>query len=291
MDEYIILAFYMYWFLVLVLFLVLFLLNRKEGFDSNLERMLHIYVSDDLQEISVPNTIQGDMQFSGNVFAPALNATTLNAEFANLQRLNVENTTLNTVTLEQTKVEGSNLLELGADTGKSWDGNGSISYKTSWDTNALNIVGAENGGPRKVHLWDDVVIDGNLDLTGNMTIFGSGQKWSFTVRDNGWIDILHNDTSPDNYGANVGHVILSSDGNLWLARSSYPGWIADNEQAVSKHRDDVNAEREREREEAERKRKEDLLKKAEAIAARTAQSAASIASRAGRSIRRWFSSW
>jgi len=49
-----------------------------------------------------------------------------------------ETSTLNRTTLRgNTRIIGSNLLEFGADTGKGWGGNGFISYKTSWDSNAL----------------------------------------------------------------------------------------------------------------------------------------------------------
>jgi hypothetical protein len=247
--------------LVLLFLMILLTKEKKEGFDDNIGRVIPIRVSDDQNQIDVPNTINSHngqpLQFSGDINTTQLNVNDLQVnDRGTMTRLFVDNNaTINTVTINQpVKVEGSQLLEFGADTGKSWDGNGSISYKTGWDGAALNIVGAENGGPRKVHVWDDVEVNGNLHVDGTITIGPNNQKWSLTARDNGWIDFLHNDTSRDDYGGDVGHTIISPDGNLWLARSTYPGWIADNEQAVNSARDDkITAERQ-----AEAQRQEDL---------------------------------
>lgn len=49
----------------------------------------------------------------------------------------------------------------GGDGGAS----GTVSYRV-YDSTALCIVGADSGGVRHVHLWDDVVIDRNLQVNG-----------------------------------------------------------------------------------------------------------------------------
>lgn len=72
------------------------------------------------------------------------------------------------------------VLEFGA--GESKEGNaGKIGYQ-QFDGNALAIVGAgSDNSNRKVHLWDNLVVDKNLDVYGNITLpqntvleFGSG---------------------------------------------------------------------------------------------------------------------
>jgi hypothetical protein len=138
-------------------------------------------------------------------------------------------TTLNQTTVNgKMSIVGGNLLELGANTGKGWEGNGSISYKTSWDPNALNIIGAENSGPRKVHMWDDVEVSSNLRVNGTIKIGDANNYWIIQANQNGWLEFLHNGTTSDNTNDDVGHIIMSPAGDVWLARSSYKGWIADN---------------------------------------------------------------
>lgn len=283
--------------------LLLFILLNKEGFDHNLGHILPVHISDDLNEITVPNTLTTNngeaLQFMGNVKAPILNVSTLNVtDLATFNHLLIENETiLNTVTLGPTKLVGNNLVEFNGTNPSS----GSIGYKTELDTNALNIIGANNGTTKKVHLWDDVVIDGNLNLTGNMTILGSGQKWSLTARSNGWIDFLHNDTSQDDYTPGTGHLILSSDGNFWLANSNYQGWIADNEQTVLTNREQITArikaEAERLAAEAQAAAEAAAAEAAaaaqavQAAAAQAAQDAANAAAQAASDVGSWFSGW
>jgi hypothetical protein len=235
----------MYLIIVFILILILgvysyFCWTSKEGFNQNLVDVLPIQISNDNSTISVPNHINGnkgvDITFGGNIQAPTGTTDRIHAsDYATLNNLTVNgDTNLNQVTIKgQTRIIGSNLFEFGADTGKSWDGNGSISYKTSWDGAALNIVGAENGGARKVHLWDDVEINNNLHVNGSIQLGNGANIWTIRARDNGWLEFLHNNTSPDDYGGDVGHVIMSPDGNLWLARSTYQGWVADNLQAIN----------------------------------------------------------
>ena len=230
---------YLILFLILILFTFLVIRNyNQEGFDSLVD-VLPIQISSDNQTITIPNQVKGnrgdDLTFGGKITFPTGNLQTVNANQTTFGRMTVNgDSQLKQTTIQgQTRILGNNLLELGADTGKSWNGNGSISYRTSWDTNALNIVGAENGGPRKVHLWDDVEIASNLQVNGSIKLGNGNNVWTIRTRDNGWLEFLYNNTSPDNYGANVGHILMSPDGNLWLARSSYPGWVADNLQTIN----------------------------------------------------------
>jgi len=245
--------------LILLIFVYLFLnktegFDMKEGFDPNIGRIIPIRVSETQDEISVPNTVSGTgdrgIEFDGNITANTVSADQLNVDgLATTQRLVANGDThLNQVKINgPIRIVGSNELELGADTGKGWDGNGSISYKTSWDPNALNMVGAENGGPRKVHLWDDVIVDGKLNVKGslllpkgNLVLQGGGQTWTMTT--NGLLHFLHN-TELNDYTKNKGHLFMRPNGDLWLARSTFEGWITDNLQSVSNYRDEVAAER------------------------------------------------
>jgi hypothetical protein len=212
----------------------------KEGFNQNLVDVLPIQISTDNTTLSIPNHIKGnkgnDITFAGNI--QALSGTTdriQSSDVATFNQLTVNgDTQLNQTTIKgNTKITGSNLFELCAYTGKSWNGNVTISYKTSWDTNALNIVGAENGGPRKVHVWDQVEIAQNLHVNGSIKLGSGGNIWTIRARDNGWLEFLYNNTSPDNYGGDAGHIIMDPGGNLWLARSSFQGWVADNLQYIN----------------------------------------------------------
>ncbi len=70
-------------------------------------------------------------------------------------------------------------IELGLDQPKTSWLNGSISYRSTWDPQSLNIVGSDNtlGQGRRVHIWDDVIVDNtlntkNLNVTGNQTVNG-----------------------------------------------------------------------------------------------------------------------
>jgi len=237
--------------LVLLFLMILLTREKKEGFDDNIGRLIPIHVSDDQSQITTPNTIKSHneqpFQFYGNIKATDLNVTDLQATQGTVDRLITENAVLNDVTLNKpVQLEGSQVLEFGADTAKSKPENGTLGYKTPLDTSALNIVGAENGGPRKVHLWDDVEIEGDLHVNGTITIGPNGQSWSLNTRGNGWMDFLHNDTSPDDLGNDVGHIIMAPDGNLWLSRATYRGWIADNLQGVNGNREyKIQQERQR----------------------------------------------
>jgi len=231
---------YLIFALILLIGLIVCLRHLKEGFDQNLVDVLPIQISEDNTTISIPNQIKGingdDITFGGNITAPTGYTQQIHASnYATLNNLTVSgDSQLNDTTINgQTRIIGSNLLELGANTGKSWEGNGSISYKSTWDPNALNIVGAENGGARKVHLWDDVEVDGNLQVNGVIKLGNGNNIWTIKARDNGWLEFLYNNTDQDDTSNDIGRIIMSPDGNLWLSRSSYPGWVADNLNSIN----------------------------------------------------------
>jgi hypothetical protein len=77
----------------------------------------------------------------------------------------------------------SGVLTLGANAGGSGpkviafaraggdDANaGKIAYKADWDATALSITGAGASGARKIHLYDDVTVEKNLAVLGNLTL-------------------------------------------------------------------------------------------------------------------------
>ncbi|MFH1811922.1 MAG: hypothetical protein ABIJ09_24500 [Pseudomonadota bacterium] len=83
------------------------------------------------------------------------------------------------------------VLDVGADTanrprtiafvrdnGDSGDA-GKISYKPDWDNTALGIVGAGSGNTRKIHLWDDVVVNKSLS-TPSLTLTGATPNSTLT---------------------------------------------------------------------------------------------------------------
>jgi len=214
--------------------------ERKEGFNQNLVDVLPIQISSDNSTISIPNQIKGnkgnDITFVGNIQAPTGTTNSLQStNVATFNQLTVSGETqLNQTTIKgNTKITGSNLFELGADTGKSKPENGTLSYKTLGNKDSLDIVGADIGGARKVHLWDQVEIAQNLHVNGSIKLGTDNNYWTIRARDNGWLEFLYNGTSPDNYSGDAGHIIMDPAGNLWLARSLYQGWVADNLQAVS----------------------------------------------------------
>jgi len=214
--------------------------SKKEGFNQSLVDVLPIQISSDNSTITIPNQIQGtngkDLTFVGNIQAPTGTTDNIKAtNAATFNNLTVNgDSQLNQTTIKgNTKITGSNLFELGADTGKNWNGNGSISYKTSWDTKALNIVGAENGGPRKVHVWDQVEIAQNLYVNGSIKLGTNDNYWTIRTRSDGRLEFIYKETGQEDFGNDVGHILMDPVGNLWLSRSSYRGWVADNLQAIN----------------------------------------------------------
>ena len=126
---------------------------------------------------------------------------------------------------------------------------GKIVYN-GFGSDALAIVGA-GLGPRNVKMWDNVEVVNNttvggnltvsgdattvknLNITGDLTIGTPNNKWIITARqgdnNNKWLEFLHQTpANRNNYNDNVGHIIMSPDGNLWIPRSTGKGWVADN---------------------------------------------------------------
>jgi hypothetical protein len=233
----------MYLIIVFILILVLGIYiysASKEGFNTNLVDVLPIQITEDNTSISVPNQIRGnignDITFGGNIQAPRGTANHIQvSEYATLNNLSVNgDSQLNQTTIKgKTSIVNNNLFEWGSGMSKSKPENGTIGYKTGLDGNALNIVGADLNNVRKVHLWDNVEIGSNLHVNGSIKLGSGNNIWTIRVRpDNGWLEFLLNNTGQDDYGANVGHVIMSPQGDLWLARDKFAGWVTQNMQNI-----------------------------------------------------------
>jgi hypothetical protein len=122
-------------------------------------------------------------------------------------------------------------MEFGKGEDKEWNA-GKIGYKT-FSNESLDIVGAgRNGEARKVRIYDDLNVGNSLRVNGSIKLGTANNFWTIQARDNGWLEFLYNGTSQDNYGDNVGHLIMSPDGNMWLPRSTNKGWVADNLQRI-----------------------------------------------------------
>ena len=69
---------------------------------------------------------------------------------------------------------GPRVITFARDAGD--EGNsGKIAYKPSWDPAALGIVGAGAGSNRKITMWDNVLINGRLQVTGPKTGYVADQ--------------------------------------------------------------------------------------------------------------------
>jgi hypothetical protein len=90
---------------------------------------------------------------------------------------------------------------------------------------------------------------GTLWVNGNLTV-GSNQAWTMNTQDQDRLHFLHNNTNKDNTGDDVGRVSMAGDGNLWLSRQLYKGWVADNLQNVLVIRDRAIADKKKRDEEA-----------------------------------------
>jgi hypothetical protein len=84
-------------------------------------------------------------------------------------------------------------------------------------------LGTHCGGDVTALSWDS---KGNVNIPGKLCIGPPNNQWCFTPNGNGaWLDIQRNGATD---GANQGSFHLTQDGNLYLNRSTYPGWVADN---------------------------------------------------------------
>jgi len=126
---------------ILLIFILVFLLKSKEGFDSNLTDILPITISEDNSTISVPNFIQG---YSG---------TDLN--FGGALQLNNANT-----------------FEFGKGITKE-ENAGKIGYQFLSE-DSLDIVGAgEVAGQRKVHIYDALTVGNYMNVANGLTLGSS----------------------------------------------------------------------------------------------------------------------
>jgi hypothetical protein len=154
--------------------------------------------------------------------------------------LNVRGITdLNNTTINgHNRILGTNRLEFGANTSKTNPNSGSIMYRTALDTNAMNIVGAEHEGIRKVHLVDEVEIDGDLFIKGSLKVGPDNNGWSLYSENNGHCHFMYNNIEANNQDPNTGHIILSKEGDIWVAQSKYRGWVTSSEKDIN---DKINA--------------------------------------------------
>ena len=73
---------------------------------------------------------------------------------------------------------------------------------------------------------NQATVSGDLTVNGHICIESGGSKWYFVSRDN-HLHISKDD--PNRSGEtrdNQPYVVISPNGNIWLSRSNYPGWIA-----------------------------------------------------------------
>jgi len=147
-----------------------------------------------------------------------------------------------TILKGNTQIVGNKKLEFGANEAKTQSNSGTIVYKINSDTNsdtttldatALNIVGAEGGGSRKIHLWDDVEVDSNLRVKGSIRIGTAEEYWNIKVQPDGSLHFLYKETSPGDIDNDKGRITLTKEGNIRLAKANFPGMITDNLKNIS----------------------------------------------------------
>lgn len=138
------------------------------------------------------------------------------------------------VNMPDFKQEGKfgNVIELSPELtaqGKKEHSAGKIGYNVfandSTETENLGIVGA-GLGPRKIHMWDDVVVQKDLKVNnsikvGNWTIFEDDFGMLRFSKDGvNKTSIVNNSTKQDGIG-------IHDSGNIYMTRSVYRGWIAE----------------------------------------------------------------
>ena len=78
------------------------------------------------------------------------------------------------VSTEKMRINGWGQIDLGTSDASREGNAGKIWYGGAWDTGALAIVGKGTaGGNRKIHLWDNVLVDNNLDVNGKIKVRNS----------------------------------------------------------------------------------------------------------------------
>jgi hypothetical protein len=279
-------------YIVIVISLLVFiyiLLNKNEGFGNMLQE-LPVTITPDNTTLSIPNqingmkgdvmslggtvTVENNSIHKGNTFikptshcvngqphidlAIGDDDTGLKWKSDGIISYWGNNQEIGTFGHDGFTVNNRRTLEFGKGEDKEVNA-GKIGYKT-WTGDSLDIVGAgRNGEYRQVRVYDDVEVMGTLWVNGNLTV-GPNPTWTMNTQDQGRLHFLHNNTQKGNIGDNAGNVIMSGDGNLWLSRQLYKGWVAYNLEKVNKNRDATIADKKRRDEEAAaiaKKKKED----------------------------------
>ena len=116
--------------------------------------------------------------------------------------------------------------------GASKDNVSSTIADSIWEPSSLCIVGQDNpAGGRKITMWDNVQINGNLTINGGKIKIGS---WTIQ-EDNGHIQFIKDGTvytkgnaQYNDIPADTGFSAIAQDGNIWNNRSNGRGWVGDN---------------------------------------------------------------
>ena len=182
----------MYLVIVIVLFLFLTsLMFFKESFTSE---DLNVQISPDNQTLTVPNKIKT----STNLPLQILGDVTV-SKSATIAALNSGTSNLGTATATTVNIGNATL--------------------TNQDGLTIN----------KNVQCNQMMVKGDLTVNGNLCIEGGGSRW-YLVSRGGYLHIVKNDPNLSNaydHRNNEPHVILAPDGNIWISRQSFSGWIAD----------------------------------------------------------------
>ena len=97
----------------------------------------------------------------------------------------------------------------------------------TWDVYAGGTVGLGS--------QDATVLNAYMNSLGDAYLSNSLKIGSWTLRDNGGLlefikegVIKPTTVDPNSVPQDNGYIAMSGDGNMWLSRSSYRGWVADN---------------------------------------------------------------
>jgi hypothetical protein len=132
------------------------------------------------------------------------------------------------LTTKEVKIEPTGHIDLGYNHANREINSGKIVYQTG-DTGALQIIGkgmANNNITRKIELYDDVTINGNLIMkknTGNKLYFGNESSTRSSIYDNTDLYI----TTDDNLRINASKTIMTGDiscNNLTCSSINLGSW-------------------------------------------------------------------
>lgn len=155
---------------------------------------LNIQISPDNKSLTIPNTIKVIDDQPLNILG-GMTTTTANVSNLTSDTSDLGNATAKTVTI----------------------GNAILTNKNGLTVNT-NIQ------------CPQATITGNLNVSGNICIEQNGHRW-YLVSSGRYLHIVKNDPNLANstdHRNNEPHVMISDDGNIWTARQSFSGWIADN---------------------------------------------------------------